>query len=107
MILLESPNMMLGNPVVNVERFCELVDVVGFSPQEVDDSSTVGTSSGPGENVPEQTFPGYFRTGPGHPHGPAVLNFIQPLPALRLGQTRRENELPLEDRSGLGQDYVQ
>ena len=31
MILLESPNMMLGNPVVNMESFCKLVDVVGFS----------------------------------------------------------------------------
>src|SRR5881398_2868258 len=107
MIRLESPDMMLGNPVVTVERFCKLVDVVGFCRREVDDSSPVGTSSGHGENIPEQTFPGYFRTGPGNPHGPAVLNFIQPLSALRLGQTRRENELPLEDRSGLGQDYIQ
>jgi len=31
MIFLESPNVMLGNPVVNMESFRKLVDVVGFS----------------------------------------------------------------------------
>jgi hypothetical protein len=76
MILLESPNMMLGNPVVNMESFCKLVDVVGLSPQEVDDSSTVETSPGPGKNIPKQTLPGCFRTGPGHPHVSAVLDII-------------------------------
>jgi len=81
---------MLGNSVVNMESFRKLIDVVGFFSQEVDDSSTVGTSSGPGQNILEQTFPGYFRTGPGHSHVSAVLNIIRPLPALRLGQTRRD-----------------
>ncbi len=53
MILLQGPNMMLGNPVVNLESFSKLVDVMGFSSQEVDDSSTVGPSPGPGQNIPQ------------------------------------------------------
>jgi hypothetical protein len=36
---------MLGDPVVDVEGFSQLVDVAGFSSYEIDDSSAVGPAS--------------------------------------------------------------
>jgi len=44
---------MLRDSVVNVECFSQLVDVPGLDPDEVDDPSTVWSTTGSCEDVPE------------------------------------------------------
>ena len=53
MVLFESSNMMLGDAVVDVEGFGQLVDVSWFGADEIDDSSTVWSATGSCEDVPE------------------------------------------------------
>jgi len=57
MVLFESSNMMLGDAIVDVEGFGQLVDVSWFGADEVDDSSTVCSATGSCEDVPEESFP--------------------------------------------------
>jgi len=53
MVLFESANMMLGNTVVDVQGFSQLVDVSRFGADEVDDLSTVCPATRSRKNVPE------------------------------------------------------
>ncbi len=54
---------MLGNSVVYVERFGDAINVVGFSSEKVDDTTSIGASAGPGQDVPEQTLPRVLGSG--------------------------------------------
>lgn len=51
-VLFKGPDMMLCDPIVDVEGFREPVDVVGLFPDEVDDPSSVRATARPGENIP-------------------------------------------------------
>jgi len=51
-VLLQCPDVMLCHPIVNVKRFSELVDIVRFFSEEIDDLATIGPAAGPGKNVP-------------------------------------------------------
>jgi len=43
---------MLGDPIVNVKRLGELVDIAGLVTEEIDDLATIGSATGPSENIP-------------------------------------------------------
>ena len=43
---------MLGDPIVNVKRLGELVDIARLVTEEIDDLATIGSATGPSENIP-------------------------------------------------------
>ena len=43
---------MLCDPIVNVKGLSELVDIVRLFTEEIDDLATIGSATGPGENIP-------------------------------------------------------
>ena len=43
---------MLCDPIVNVKRLGKLVDIVRLVTEEIDDLATIGSTSGPSENIP-------------------------------------------------------
>ena len=51
-VLLQCTDVMLCNPIVNVKRLSELVDIVRLFAEEIDDLAAIGSATGPGENVP-------------------------------------------------------
>ena len=51
-VLLQSSDVMLRNPIVNVKRLGKLVDIVRLVTEEIDDLATIGSATGPGENIP-------------------------------------------------------
>jgi len=51
-VLLQRPDMMLSDPIVNVERLSELVDIARLFTEEIDELATIGSPTRPGENVP-------------------------------------------------------
>lgn len=52
-VLLQGSDVMLGDTVVDVQCFGQLVDVVRFISQEVDDSASIESATRSGEDVPE------------------------------------------------------
>lgn len=52
MVLLKGADVVLSDPVVNVESFRDSVDVVRLFAEKVDDSSPVGTTPRTCQNVP-------------------------------------------------------
>ena len=51
-VLLQCTDVMLCNPIVNVKRLSELVDIVRLFAEEIDDLAAIGSATGPGENIP-------------------------------------------------------
>jgi hypothetical protein len=43
---------MLRDTIVNVKRLGELVDIARLVTDEIDDLATIGSTTGPGENIP-------------------------------------------------------
>ena len=51
-VLLQCPDVMLCDPIVNVKRLSELIDIARLVTEEIDDLATIGSATGPGENIP-------------------------------------------------------
>ena len=51
-VLFQSSDVMLRDTVVNVQCLGELVDVARLVTEEIDDPATIGSSTGPCENIP-------------------------------------------------------
>ena len=51
-VLFQRSDMMLRDSVVDVKRLGELVDVAGLVAEEIDDLATIGSATGPSENIP-------------------------------------------------------
>src|SRR6266571_4625065 len=51
-VLFQGSDVMLRDPIVNVERLSELVDIVRLVAEEIDDLATIGSAAGPSENIP-------------------------------------------------------
>ena len=51
-VLLQCSNVMLRDPIVNIERLSKLVDIARLVTEEIDDLATVGSAAGPSENIP-------------------------------------------------------
>ena len=51
-ILFQGPDVMLRDPIMNVKRLSELVDIARFVAKEIDDLATIGSATGPRENIP-------------------------------------------------------
>ena len=43
---------MLRDPIVNVKRLSELVDIARLVTDEIDDLAAIRSTTGPGENIP-------------------------------------------------------
>jgi len=56
-VLLQSSDVMLRDPIVNIKRLSELIDIARLVTEQIDDLATVGSSAGPSENIPQETFP--------------------------------------------------
>ncbi len=52
LVFFEGSDVMLRDSVVNVKRLGELVDVAGLVAEEIDDLATIGSATGPSENIP-------------------------------------------------------
>jgi len=52
LVLFQGSDVMLRDSVVNVKRLGELVDVAGLVAEEIDDLATIGSATGPSENIP-------------------------------------------------------
>ena len=51
-VLLQSSDVMLCDPIVNIKRLGELVDIARLVTEEIEDLATVGSAAGPSENIP-------------------------------------------------------
>jgi len=51
-VLLQCSNVMLRDPIVNIERLSKLVDIARLVTEEIDDLATIGSATGPSENIP-------------------------------------------------------
>ncbi len=51
-VLLQCPDVMLRDPIVNVECLGKLVDITRLITEKIDDLATIGPATGPGENIP-------------------------------------------------------
>jgi hypothetical protein len=51
-VLFQSSDVMLRDPIVNVKRLSELVDIARLVTEKIDDLATIGSPAGPSENIP-------------------------------------------------------
>jgi len=51
-VLFQCSDVMLCDPIVNVEGLSELVDIARLFTEEIDDLATIGSAAGPSENIP-------------------------------------------------------
>ncbi len=51
-VLLQGSDVMLCDPIVNIKRLGELVDIARLVTEEIEDLATVGSAAGPSENIP-------------------------------------------------------
>ena len=51
-VLFQRSDVMLRDSVVDVKRLGELVDIARLVAEEIDDLATIGSTTGPGENIP-------------------------------------------------------
>jgi hypothetical protein len=51
-VLFQRPDVVLCDPIVNVKRLSELVDIARLDTEKIDDLATIGSATGPGENIP-------------------------------------------------------
>jgi hypothetical protein len=52
MVLFQGSDVMLRNSIVNVEGLSKLVDIARLVTEEIDDFATIGSATGPSENIP-------------------------------------------------------
>jgi hypothetical protein len=48
---------MLRDPIVNIKGLGELVDIARLFTEEIDNPATIGSPTGPRENIPQETLP--------------------------------------------------
>jgi hypothetical protein len=51
-VLFQCSDVMLRDPIVNVKGLGELVDIARLVTDEIDDLATIGSATGPGEDIP-------------------------------------------------------
>jgi hypothetical protein len=51
-VLFQGSDVMLCDPIVNVKGLGELVDIARLFTEKIDDLATIGSATGPGENIP-------------------------------------------------------
>src|SRR5713101_7793307 len=51
-VLFQCSDVMLRDPIVNVKGLGELVDIARLVTEEIDDPATIGSATGPGEDIP-------------------------------------------------------
>ena len=56
-VLLQSSDVMLRDPIMNVERLGELVDIARLVTEKIDDLTTIRSAAGPSENIPQEALP--------------------------------------------------
>ena len=56
-VLLQSSDVMLCDPIVNIKRLGELVDIARLVAEEIDDLATIGSATGASENIPQEALP--------------------------------------------------
>ena len=56
-VLLQCPDVVLCDPIVNVKGLGELVDIARLVTEEIDNPATIGSATGPSENIPQETLP--------------------------------------------------
>ena len=56
-VLFQRSDVMLRDPIVNVKRLGKLVDIARLVTEEIDNPATIGSATGPSENIPQETLP--------------------------------------------------
>ena len=51
-VLFQRSDVMLRDPIVDVKHLGKLVDIARLVTEEIDDLATIGSATGPGENIP-------------------------------------------------------
>ncbi len=51
-VLFQGSDVMLRDPIVNVKRLSELVNIARLVTEKIDDLATIGSATGPGEDIP-------------------------------------------------------
>ncbi len=51
-VLFQCSDVMLRDPIVNVKGLGELVDIARLVTEKIDDFATIGSATGPGEDIP-------------------------------------------------------
>src|SRR2546425_13360382 len=51
-VLFQGSDVMLRDPIVNVKRLSELVNIARLVTEDTDDFATIGSPAGPSENIP-------------------------------------------------------
>jgi hypothetical protein len=51
-VLFQCSDVMLRDPIVNVKGLSELVDIARLVTEKIDDLATIGSATGPGEDIP-------------------------------------------------------
>src|SRR5713101_2452220 len=51
-VLFQGSDVMLRDPIVNVKRLSELVNIARLVTEEIDDLASIGPATGPSENIP-------------------------------------------------------
>ncbi len=104
MILLQGAYVMFGHPIVDVEGLRQPVDIVRLLSKKVDDTSPVGASPGPGQDIPQETLPRGVRGGRRQPQ---LFNRPKRPVARDLGFCiKASHEDTLGSYYSLAQDYV-
>src|SRR6266704_2405283 len=51
-VLLQSSDVMLCDPIVDIKRLGKLVDIARLVTENIEDLATIGSAAGPSENIP-------------------------------------------------------
>ncbi len=51
-VLFQGSDVMLRDPIVNVKRLSELVNIARLVTEDIDDLASIGSATGPSENIP-------------------------------------------------------
>src|SRR5712692_10510265 len=51
-VLFQGSDVMLRDPIVNVKRLSELVNIARLVTEDTDDLASIGSATGPSENIP-------------------------------------------------------
>jgi len=56
-VLFQRSDVMLRDPIVDVKRLGELVDIARLVTEKIDDLTTIRSAAGPSENIPQEALP--------------------------------------------------
>src|SRR5713226_5870032 len=56
-VLFQRSDVMLCDPIVDVKRLGELVDIARLVTEKIDDLTTIRSAAGPSENIPQEALP--------------------------------------------------